>query len=130
VTPAADRLRKLADQATPGPWAFEQFERGNIAVGYVTDDNDAPLRGAIGSDDGIVIDRVAEVERHADAELLALSPDLARWAADAADALAAQAKRHHYSLGHSGRLHKCEFPFCADARSLLARLDDITGDGA
>jgi len=72
-----DELRKLADEATPGPWVWEAEPEALVAI--------APGRPTIiegGGCEGLVI------EREADARLIALAPDLARRCAELGEALA------------------------------------------
>lgn len=80
-----DELRALADAATPGPWAYEMIDRGEAQVGLVWDDDDQPIAGQIGPDDGTVVEHVAEITNNRDAALIALAPVLAREVADLRD---------------------------------------------
>lgn len=89
-----DELRALADAATPGPWAYEMIDRGEAQVGLVWDDDDQPIAGQIGPDDGTVVEHVAEITNNRDAALIALAPVLARdhaalrdWAERAAEGI-------------------------------------------
>jgi hypothetical protein len=98
---AADRLRQLAAQATPGPWASVGL--GIEGHGY----------------------RIAEWSKHTaepDFALIALAPDLAVLCADLADAL--QGMRHDYLPN----MPRCDCPSCRVIRPLFARVEQITGE--
>lgn len=96
-------LRGLVEKATPGPWAvgFEDDREAYVfsrdsGSGWVTHRPEPWMEGGI---------------LDADARLIALAPDLALWAADAADHLR---KR-------SDNLDDCRCRTCRDAAALLAR---------
>lgn len=92
---AAAGLRALADAATPGPWMG----------GSYWDEMYGKLKFEVVQDPGDVI--VAVRMREEDAMLAALAPELARWAADAAE----------------------EFQAALDkADALLARLASLVGE--
>lgn len=131
-----DDLDRLADEATPGPWAYEQIERGPAQVGLVWDDDDEPLSGAIVPDDGTVIECVAEVERGDDARLIALAPTLARehaallrWADQAREAMRGMSEDLEWVITEANPEHDGGYARLRidEARRLLAALDAVTG---
>lgn len=72
------RLRGLVEKATPGPWEFDGFEHVvSLEVADIV----------CGLWQGLRAEGVPTPDMEADAALIALAPDLALWAADAADAL-------------------------------------------
>lgn len=75
MTSPADRLRSLADQATP---AFPNRWKADLSVD--------PPRVRVLAPAGVWVE--IPYDEH-DARLIALAPDVARWAADAADELQA-----------------------------------------
>ena len=71
-------LRGLVEKATPGPWEFDGFEHVvSLEVADIV----------CGLWQGLRAEGVPTPDMEADAALIALAPDLALWAADAADAL-------------------------------------------
>lgn len=71
-------LRGLVEKATPGPWEFDGFEHVvSLEVADIV----------CGLWQGIRAEGVPTPDMEADAALIVLAPDLALWAADAADAL-------------------------------------------
>ena len=55
-------LRRLEKEATPGPWCWSDVgEKGNEwAMGVAVDDDDRPMAGHIGRDEGVPADYVCE----------------------------------------------------------------------
>ena len=76
----ADRLRQLVKQATPGPWHWTDTGENKVWGGHL---EPAVAEGA--GYDGLWTDICIS---EADARLIALAPDLAAWAAWAAEGLA------------------------------------------
>lgn len=71
-------LRGLVEKATPGPWEFDGFEHVvSLEVADIV----------CGLWQGLRAEGVPTPDMEADAALIVLAPDLALWAADAADAL-------------------------------------------
>ena len=119
-----EKLRRLAQQATPGPWEFSDSTDPRGHKGEFRAPN--PYNGFM---------LVGPWTNDSDASLMALSPELAVWAADAADALAgvepelvpnhdAAEKLREKLLGgppspNAALIH--------GIRALLARLAEITG---
>ena len=110
-SPPAQRLRTLADAATPGPW--------RLGTSWLTIQRQRmqAVEGADGKELGhswFLTD---------DARLIALAPELARWAADAAEALGVSFCIDAGCLSCAGNRER--------ATPLLARLDALTeGDTA
>jgi hypothetical protein len=74
-----DRLRALADAATPGPWLFRPDEEGYPDVR----DTQEPHSAIIAQGEGCYLPETEEANLRL---IAALGPDAARWMADAADA--------------------------------------------
>lgn len=89
---AADRLRELVQQATPGPWEPRAQFPHDVLTAW--EENGGRL--------------VIFCEHAGDARLIARAPDLAAWAADAADII--------WDMGPG---------LGSDVAALLARLDRI-----
>lgn len=71
-------LRGLVEKATPGPWESDGFEHVvSLEVADIV----------CGLWQGLRAEGVPTPDMEADAALIVLAPDLALWAADAADAL-------------------------------------------
>ena len=108
-----DGLRKLLDEATPGPWeaALEPKCHGVVAsingqarfVALIGNDTDTPER---------------EPMRFANASMIAMAPDLAAALLKAEEALETIAKSEPCSMG-------CGFP--AYARAVLTEIRKLTG---
>lgn len=111
---AAARLQQLLDEATPGPWRVGNGQSWGYWDIHTTDDANALVAKVWPTTHG-----ASEADN---AALIALTPELAAWAKDAADELA----RHcpgctsPDTTGGPGGL--------CDSCALLARLDGITGD--
>ena len=121
MTSSADRLRALAANATPGPWRWGTGEEngGDWPPYYLVTVEEYPTR-SVGPLSRVVVSDDPPSE--ADARLIALAPDLAVWAADAADALDSHECPHPIDLGR-------EWPKC-EVCGLLARFDRLGKEDA
>jgi hypothetical protein len=126
-------LRKLADEATPGPW----FNEPNTAAGRVwirAGNMDAePLFNfrSHASDFTEEQKRKKYAQREKDARLAALAPDLARLCAELGEALEEITDYSERLHGGDERLTPESYHIARDtARLALDKLEDLTESGA
>jgi hypothetical protein len=84
VGDGADRLRGLAAAATPGPWFWDSYGTVHSASLARQEVDETGVAAIWAGTSGF---RGGTASNPADARLIALTPDLARWAADAAEEL-------------------------------------------